>query len=382
MKKRVFTSLLLLGAYCIVMSQTIPAESLYLGQAPPGNEPKIFKLEVTQGAFAAERIAISKDGSEIYYSEIKGYYPISGDKIRYYKFADNKWTDSIVLFEGYSGPALSITNDTLFLERDWKMFYSVRIKSEWSKPKRWFSAVDSIHYLQITNKGNYYASARSNSSVGLADWSKIQINGKDTSAASLGFPINRVVDDLDFFIAKDESYMITCPMGPIGISYPDREGKWLNSRRLNKKINFGISGWGTYVTADNKYLFYTTGTKQDYSDTYVYWVSMGNMVDSMKYTNLPPYVKNKPNAQGATKGEKFAYTLPIDAVCDDDGNTISYEALLIDGNPLPDWLTFDTKTKMLTGTPIKAGNVVLRINAYDDKNEMTAFRFIISVQDK
>jgi hypothetical protein len=68
-------------------------------------------------------------------------------------------------------------------------------------------------------------------------------------------------------------------------------------------------------------------------------------------------------------------------VCDEDGNTVTYEALLIDSTPLPAWLTFDAKTKTFTGTPTVVGNVVLRINAYDDKREMTAFRFIIAVKD-
>ena len=380
--KPVIISLVLLLVYSLCYAQSIPTDKKYLGQTPPGNEPKIFQLEVTPGAFAAERIAISNDGSEIFYSEVKGYYPETGLKIRYYKFVDNKWTGSVVLFEGFAGPALSVTDDTLFFEHNFKMYYSVREKTGWSSPAKFFNAIDSAHYLQVTDKGNYYVSARSKSSVGLADWSRIQINGKDIIAKSLGFPVNRVVDDLDFYIAKDESYIITCPMGPIGISYPDREGKWSNSRRLNPKINFGLSGWGTYVTADNNYLFYTTGTKQDYSDTHVYWVSLGNMVDSLKHTNLPPYVKNKPIPQNAVKGKLFTYSLPNDAFCDDDGKIIQYEALLLDGNPLPNWLTFDAKTKTLSGTPIEACNVVLRINAYDDKNEMAAFRFIISVQDK
>lgn len=365
------------------MSQLVPFDSLYLGQTPPGNEPKIFKLEVTPGKFAAERIAISKDGSEIYYSEVKGYYPNTGEKTRYYKYTNNKWSGSVVLFEGFSGPALSVTDDTLFLEREFKMYYSVRKNSGWSKPEVFYSAIDSAHYLQVTNKGNYYASARSKSSVGLSDWSKIQITGKDTIAVSLGFPVNRVVDDLDFFVAKDESYMITCPTGPIGISYPEKEeGKWSNMRYLNEKINFGIGGWGTYVTADNKYLFYTTGTKMDYSDTYIYWVSMGNIVDSLKHTNRPPYVKNKPRVQSATVGVNFIYTLPVDAFCDDDGTIITQEALLIDGNPLPAWLTFDTESKTLSGTPPEIGKVILRFNAYDDKKEVTAFRFIIDVANK
>jgi len=363
-------------------SQSIPKDSLYLGQTPPGNEPKVFKLAVTPGSFAAERIAISKDGTEIFYSEIKSYYPVSGAKLKYYKYAENKWNGPFELFENFNAPALSITSDTLYGEGDYKMYFSVRTKTGWSQPKQCFSKVDSAHYLQVTNKGNYYVSARSKSSIGLADWSKIQIKGKDTSTISLGFPVNRVVDDLDFFMARDESYLITCPSGPICISYPIKNGKWSNSRYLNEKINFGIGGWGAYVTADNKYMFFTTGTKMDYSDTYIYWVSMGKIVDSMKTTNLPPYVKNKPKPQNAVVGKLFTYTLPPDAFCDDDGKTITVEALLIDGNPLPAWLTFDVKTKTLKGTPTEKGNVVLRFNAYDEKKEMAAFRFVIQVNEK
>ena len=214
------------------------------------------------------------------------------------------------------------------------------------------------------------------------DWSKIQITGKDTVVKSLGFPVNRVVDDQDFFMAKDESYMITCPQGPVCISYPDGKGGWFNGRYLNNKINFGISGWGAYVSPDGKYLFYTTGTKMDYSDVYVYWLSIGNIVDSMKNTNLPPYVKNKPKAQTATVGKMFSFIVPDDAVCDDDGNSIRYEVLSLDSSPLPAWLSFDSKTKILSGTPVTTGKVTLRFNAYDDKEVMAAFGLAINVLDK
>ena len=44
----------------------------------------------------------------------------------------------------------------------------------------------------------------------------------------------------------------------------------------------------------------------DYSDVHIYWVNMGNMVDSMKNTNLPPYVRNKPKPQTATVGKMFS----------------------------------------------------------------------------
>ncbi|MCX6175483.1 MAG: putative Ig domain-containing protein [Ignavibacteriales bacterium] len=385
MKKLINSISILFVFFFITISssaQPIPIDSLYLGQKVPGSNPKAFNLEVTPGTFAAERIAISKDGSEIYYSEVKSYYPVTGDKIRYYKYENNKWSESQILFEGFFGPALSLTGDTLFVEHEHNMYFSVRKKTGWSSPKPFFSSIEFAHYLQVTNKGNYYISAKSASSVGASDWSKIQITGKDTVAKSLGFPINRVVDDQDFFIAKDESYMITCPQGPVCISYPDGKGGWFNGRYLNKKINFGISGWGAYVSPDSKFLFYTTGTKMDYSDVHVYWVSMSNIVDSMKNTNLPPYVKNKPKPQTATIGKMFSFIIPDDAVCDDDGSSIRYEVLSLDSSPMPAWLRFDSRTKTLSGTPETAGKVTLRFNAFDDKDVMTAFGIVINVLDK
>lgn len=381
MKKLSLASILLSVIIFIGCVKPIPEKDKYLGQTPPGNTPQILQLEVTPGTFAAERIAISKDGKELYYSEVLGYYPNRGEKIRCYKFENGSWSKSIVLFDGFTGPALSLTEDTLFFENDFKMYLSIRSKNGWSNPQRCFEA-DSVHYLQITSKGNYYASARSESSVGLADWSKFEKGGNEFKPVSLGFPINTIADNLDFYIDKDENFIITCLGGPIGISYPDGKGKWSNSRYLNSKINFGIGGWGAYVSPDGKYLFYTTGTKMDYSDTYVYWVSLGNVVDSMRQTNLPPYVKNKPKSQLAAKGKPFSFTIPNDAVCDDDGQAIDYEVLLIDGKPLPAWLTFDLKSRTLSGTPKEVGDVILRINAYDDKKVMAAFRFIITVKEK
>lgn len=365
-----------------LFAQEIPADSLYLGQTTPGSIPKIFPLLVSAESFAAERIAISKDETEIFYSEIKSYYPVTGAKIRYYKYENKKWSESKVLFEGFFGPALSFSEDTLFIEHEPNMYYSIRQKSGWSSPRLFWSSIEAAHYLQVTGNGNYFISANSESSVGGSDWSQIQIIGKDTVAKSLGFPVNRVVDDLDFYISKDESYMITCPQGPICISYPKVNGEWYNGRYLNSRINFGISGWGAYVSPDGKYLFYTTGTKPDYSDVHVYWVNLGNTIDSMQNTNLPPYVKNKPKEQTAKVGKMFSFIIPEEAVCDEDGIVVRYEVLSLDGSPLPQWLSFDPKTKTLSGIPESIENITLRFNAYDDKDVMAAFGLAINVLEK
>ena len=121
-------------------TQSVTIGSNYLGQTPPGNTPKIFPLSVNQGFFAAERIAISNDSRDIYYSEIKGYYPIQGENIKKYRFSDGKWTGPFNLFEGYA-PALSVTGDTMYFERkdlinNSETYISVKSSSGWGNPKR------------------------------------------------------------------------------------------------------------------------------------------------------------------------------------------------------------------------------------------------------
>jgi hypothetical protein len=267
-------------------AQSLPSGSLYMGQVPAGNTPEIFPLSVKQGYFAAERIAISNDCRDIYYSEIKGYYPIRGENIKKYSFSDGKWTGPFNLFDGYA-PGLSVTGDTMYLERkdtvnNSQTFISVRNGRSWGNPKRILTSLDKAHYCQLTRSGNYYLSTKSGNGIGLSDWCKVIINGADTTAISLGKPLNTAWDNLDFFISGDESYIIiSTPLG-LAISFNEKDGIWTSPVNLGKKINFGLGMWGPLVSADNKFLFYSTGTKPDYSNVSVYWVRIDGIIDSLR----------------------------------------------------------------------------------------------------
>jgi hypothetical protein len=348
----------------------IPTDSLYLGQTPPGNTPKIFNLSVSSGTFAAERIAISDDGTQIYYSEVKGYYPTNSPKIRNYSFADGKWNASSVLFDGYNAVSLSVTQDTMYFEGvNFATFYSVKNGSEWSNPKQFLTNLNAPHYFQVTDNGNQYVSTIPQNGIGNSDWCKLSVNGADTAALSLGLPLNSGVADLDFFVSKDETFMILAKSSVLSISYLKNDGTWTNPKNLGTTINFGLGEWGPYVTNDKKYLFYTTGTKGDYSDTHVYWVRIDTKIDSLKYTNSIPYLKNKINNQIDSVGHSYTFTVPDSTFIDDDGNnTLTYSATLSNGAALPSWLNFDPATKTFTGTPTATANIFVKVKATDTTN--------------
>lgn len=263
-------------------AQSLSTEGRYLGQTPPGNIPKIFPLNVKQGFFAAERIAISDDGTDIYYSEIKGYYPNTGESVKKYSFSQGKWTGPVTLFEGYAAPALSVNGDTMYVETNFETYISVKKDSGWTKPKKILTGLDSAHYYQVTRNRNYYISTKSGKGAGLSDWCRILINGTDTIALSEGRPLNSAGEDLDFFVSQDETFMIVTNRPRFGISFRNDDGSWTNPRNFGPKIDFGLGSWGPWVTRDKKYLFYTTGTKPDYSDVYVYWVRIDGIIDSIK----------------------------------------------------------------------------------------------------
>jgi hypothetical protein len=361
-------------------SQELPTGSLYLGQTPPGNTPKIFPLSVKQGFFAAERIAISKDNREVFYSELKGYYPNTGEGVKKYTFSDGKWTGPVTLFEGYAAPALSVTGDTMYVETNFETFFSVKKRSGWTKPERILLGLDSAHYYHATGNGNYYISSKSGKGAGLSDWCKVSFNETDTTVLSLGRPLNTSGENLDFFVSQDESYMIVTNRPRFGISFRMDDGSWTNPRNFGPKIDFGLGSWGPWVTPDKKYLFYSTGTKPDYSDVYTYWIRIDAIIDSLRHSNLPPYVTSLIENQTAAVGQAFKFTVPGNIFVDEDSNdTLSYSAQMHNGDPIPAWIVFEPSTKTFTGTPVKAGEVTVFVVVTDPEKAIAYCQVKITI---
>ncbi len=172
----------------------------------------------------------------------------------------------------------------MYVEKNFETYISEKKCSGWSIPKRILAGLDSAHYFQSVLNGNYFISSRSGSGIGLGDWCRVLINGADTIVSSLGRPLNTRGENLDFFVAGDESYMITTSPDGLAVSLKKKDGNWTTPVPLSKRINFGLGMWGPWVTADNRFLFYSTGTKADYSDVAVYWVKINGIIDSIKQT--------------------------------------------------------------------------------------------------
>lgn len=237
--------------------------------------------------------------------------------------------------------------------------------------------------MQETNKGNYYFdyfdSTLTKESYPNRVFSKLILNGNYTTVQSIGNPLNVVGD---FSITRDESFMIFDING-IRISFHKNDGDWTNPKSLGSKINFGLASWGPYISPDKKYLFYTTGTKTDYSDTYVYWVRIDGIADSLKKTNFIPYLKTPLIDQNCIVDHFFIYTIPDNTFTDDDGNnTLNSTATLENGGALPSWLSFSSKTMTFSGKPKSTGKISIKLIATDTAKDSVSCKFGIEIKDK
>jgi hypothetical protein len=279
--KIILLSIVFLLMRVSICAQPIPEDSLYSGQIPPGNTPKIFNLPVIPGYFAGDRIAISNDGKNIYYNELNGYKSGAKGRIKWLRYDQNKWNGPFFLFEGYVSPGLSITGDTMFIENGGS-FFSVRNDSGWDDPKRFLPKIHYVHYLEVTNSGTYYMTTVPKISS-RGDISRIITNDSNNTLQSLPPPVNSSTNGVDFYIAKDESYIIfpkiIAGAGDLFISYKKTDSSWTEPKALGSPLNTSDWEFGIYVSSDNKYLFFSRSNR---TATNTYWVKIGNLIDSLK----------------------------------------------------------------------------------------------------
>jgi hypothetical protein len=374
-------------------AQTIPPDSLYLAQTPPGNTPIVFQLPISGETRPIERITITSDNKEIYYSEIDGYPP-NTLRIKCYKYLNDKWQGPFVVFEGYMAPALSINDSIMYMQKNLGptaatacTFYSRRNSTGWSIPIRRLSTDLATHYFRETNLKNYYLSTTF-PGPSLRDISILLVNGTDTIIKNLGAPISTNANEGDFFVAGDESYIIHARSTPsmagdLYISYRKEDGSWTNSKSLGSEINLPNPSWefGPFVTQDNKYMFFTRGGvgMPSYS---TYWVKIDNIIDSLRHTNFIPYLKNQIPDQNDTVSHLLNFTVPDSTFIDDDGNSIlTYSATLSNGGVLPTWLSFNPATRTFSGTPMALGSIGLKVIVTDTANATASCTFTLNVVD-
>ena len=99
-------------------------------------------------------------------------------------------------------------------------------------------------------------------------------------------------------------------------------------------------------------------------------------------SNDAPIVVNAIANVDATEDAVFVFAIPAGTFADPDvGDALSYSATLANGEPLPDWLAFNSTTGTFTGTPANAdvGTLAVQVTATDRAGASIAAAFQIDV---
>jgi len=183
--------------------------------------------------------------------------------------------------------------------------------SGWSGPRLLEYPVNSGQhdsYPSVTTDGTLYFFSRRNGGFGSSDIYRSKLNkGKYTHVENLGTTINTEYNEVDPFIAPDESYMIFCTNKPGGygeedlyISFLKKENSsWTKPVNMGKEINSSKADWMPYVTPDGKYFFFTSNKMMKLSPDIqksitdlpgngsrdIYWVD-AKIIEELKPHNL------------------------------------------------------------------------------------------------
>lgn len=262
----------------------------YLGQEPQGLTPEVFAkglISTNEFEFGS---TFSKDGKTFYYAvDLGGYY-----EIRFSSWENNKWSKpKVLLGDGkytYNNPMLNPREDRLYFisnrpmngtgdAKDVDIWYVQRTLDGWSEPINVGAPINTErneYYMSFTSNGDMYFSSekddqgmRGNFNI----YKSTLVNGEFQAPMMLPAEINGIGYEADVFIAPDESYIIfaanrksSLGSGDLYVSFKQEDGTWTQSQNMGPSINNETNQFCPFVSADGKYLFYSSRSD-------IYWVS-------------------------------------------------------------------------------------------------------------
>ena len=116
--------------------------------------------------------------------------------------------------------------------------------------------------------------------------------------------------------------------------------------------------------------------------------SNGNFTTGSSYVifgqeNFAPVLGETIDNKYIITNNPYQLTLNDNVFNDPDGDTLTYSAVLINGSPLPNWLSFDENSQTFSGTPTQsdAKAIEIKVTATDSFNRSISTNFTLTITD-
>ena len=252
----------------------------YLGQAPPGNSPELFAPRIVSTGFDEQFAFFSPDGREIYWLLRGAPHTV----VLFMEERSEGWTrPRVAPFSGRYFAKMTLSPDgnrvvpTSSQPRSGRgeptdtltTWVVERTDSGWGE-MRLVPTLRDAAAPTISTLGNlyFYLDIEEERDVYVAEF----LDGQFAPPKKLGPAINSEFDEVDPFVAPDESYLLYGASGPDGdglyVSFRDQDGSWGNAINMSKHFELPSDANCPSVTPDGRFLFFSSFKKlgKDYSE--------------------------------------------------------------------------------------------------------------------
>ncbi|MBD2518833.1 FG-GAP repeat protein [Nostoc sp. FACHB-973] len=209
----------------------------------------------------------------------------------------------------------------------------------------------------------------------------ITINGVNDAATISGTATASVTED-----ATTPNLTAT---GSLTVSDVDAGQSLFNTTVTSATGNLGslsITSAGAYSYSVANSAVQSLGAGQTKTETFTVnsldGTASRNIIVTINGVNDAPTVNSAIADRSTVENSVFNFTVPTNTFADvDTSNTLTYTATLDNGNALPSWLTFNSSTRIFSGTPAAAnvGTISVRLTARDTSNATVSDIFNLTV---
>ncbi|MDW7693385.1 hypothetical protein R9C00_01400 [Flammeovirgaceae bacterium SG7u.111] len=263
----------------------------FLTEVVPDNTPIEFKQDLIPQNKLIHKGIFSPDLQEYYYTisdknfELFEVFVIEKNK--------EKWSTPKKAFfdskHNEHGMSFSANGNTLYFSstrpvnidgvvQTWHIWKSEKINGKWTEPI--FVDIPNLRdklvsHPTITNSGTLYFHTSNLDYSEMDIYHSKKVNGKFENAEKTTISMNSKSGKCTPHVSPKGDYLIFASIGnelDLMISYNDGKGGWINTKKLNDKIN-NMGQGNPYITPNDKFLFYTTGGHLE-NDWKVKWVNI------------------------------------------------------------------------------------------------------------